>query len=73
MSDDHHILFAVTKNNSQNPTNWKKRSIGATGEYGMQISFNRLGECKSATFTVRCSSPVKRDLIGAFVRIEPKG
>ena len=71
MSDDHHILFAITKNNSQNPTNWKKRSIGATGEYGKRAVFTRLGSFRNRYLRVLCSSPRRCDILGAVAAIEP--
>lgn len=71
-SSDHHALIAVTKNSSLNPSNWKKRSLGEVGEYGKVVKVNRIGDCIEAEVEIRVSSPIKRDLIAAAVRLEPR-
>ncbi|KRG65168.1 hypothetical protein ABB26_04970 [Stenotrophomonas humi] len=72
MSGDHHVLIAVIKDSSQNPSNWKKRSLGAIGEYGKSVTVTRVGMCREAVCKIRVSSPIKRDLIAAAVKLEPR-
>lgn len=70
--NDHHVLIAVTKNSSRNPSNWKKRSLGDVGEYGKTVKVNRIGDCIEAEVEIRVSSPIKRDLIAAAVKLESR-
>jgi hypothetical protein len=43
-------------------------SIGAVGKYSTKVCWRRLGVQEQATFKVRVSDPVKRVLIGSYVR-----
>ncbi len=70
---DHHVLVRYSKDGGRNWSNWKKRSLGAIGEYQQRVRFTRLGEGYRFVFQIQISSPVKRDLLGASLRIEPRG
>jgi len=70
---DHHVLVRYSKDGGRNWSNWKKRSLGAIGEYQQRVRFTRLGQGYRFVFQIQISSPVKRDLLGASLRIEPRG
>lgn len=50
-------------------SNWQEESIGLVGEYGLQVSFTRLGRFRQRVYRLRCSSPRRRDLLGAVSQL----
>lgn len=51
--------------------NWREEEIGEVGEYGKRITFTRLGSFRQRVVRIRCSSPRRRDLLGAVVVLQP--
>jgi len=51
--------------------NWREEPIGEVGEYGKRITFTRLGSFRQRVVRIRCSSPRRRDLLGAVVVLQP--
>lgn len=51
-------------------SNWVEDSIGLTGEYRTRVVFTRLGKTRNRVFRVSCSSPHKRDILGASVVVQ---
>lgn len=71
--NDHHVLIRYSKDGGHNWSNWKKRSLGAIGKYQQRVRVTRFGNGYRFVFQIQISSPVKRDLLGASLRIEPRG
>lgn len=68
---DHYIEVAVSKDGGHTWSNWRRRSLGAVGQYEQRVRLLRLGRYRHAVLKIRVSSPVKRDLFGAVAAIEP--
>jgi hypothetical protein len=71
---DHHVLICYSKDGGRNWSNWKKRSLGDIGQYAdrIRVRLTRLGVGRQWVFRVRVSSPIKRDLLGAVAKTEPR-
>lgn len=68
---DHFIEVCFSKDGGHTWSNWQRRSLGALGQYEQRIRLLRLGRYRSLVAKIRVSSPVKRDLLGAVVTVEP--
>lgn len=51
--------------------NWREGPIGEVGQYGLRITFTRLGSFRQRVVHVQCSSPRRRDLLGAVATLQP--
>lgn len=51
--------------------NWEEESIGEVGQYGTRPVFTRLGSTYQRIWRIRCTSPRKRDLLGAVIHVQP--
>lgn len=69
-SDDQSVRMQYSDDGGYNWSNWDEESIGLTGEYTTRVVFTRLGSCRQRVFRLRCSSPRKRDLLGAQVVVQ---
>jgi hypothetical protein len=69
--NDAYVEVAVSKDGGHNWSNWRRRSLGLIGEYQQRIRLLRLGRYRQLVVKIRISSPVKSDLMGATVSIEP--
>ena len=47
--------------------NWLPRSVGAVGEYGMQVRWHRLGQAYDRVWRIRCTDNCQTSLIGEAV------
>ena len=70
---DHFVEVSYSKDGGRNWSNWRRQSLGETGEYADRIRarFRRLGSGRQWVFRIRVSSPRKRDLLGAVAYMEP--
>ena len=50
--------------------NWQGRSLGAVGAYYTRLLWRRLGMARHRTWKIRCTSPVKCDLIAASASMQ---
>ena len=50
--------------------NWDEEPIGLVGSYGQRVVFTRQGRSRQRVYRIRCSSPRKRDLLGAVVVVQ---
>jgi len=71
LKDDHHIRLQYADDGHPNFSNWEEETIGATGEYGLQVVFTRLGAFRNRVMRIQCSSPRRRDVLGAVVQLMP--
>jgi hypothetical protein len=67
---DHFIEVCYSKDGGHTWSNWRRRSIGAIGEYWQRVVLLRNGRYRHMVARIRVSSPVKRDLLGAVATIE---
>lgn len=67
---DHAVIVDYSDDGGRNFSNFRTRSLGATGEYGRRVRFHRLGAFRNRVLRIRVSSPCKRDLMGAVVNLE---
>ena len=63
LNGDNYLNLAYSDDGGRNYSNWKQRSLGAVGQYGLRVQFYRLGSFRNRLFRLQVSSPVKRDLI----------
>lgn len=68
---DAYVEVAVSKDGGHNWSNWRRRSLGQIGQYQKRIRLLRYGKNIQFVVKIRISSPVKSDLMGATVSIEP--
>lgn len=68
---DHHIRMQYSDDGQPNFSNWQTESIGDVGEYGLTIAFTRLGQFRNRVIRLQCSSPRRRDLLGAVAVLQP--
>lgn len=67
---DHSIRLQFSDDGSHNNSDWMEESIGAEGQYSQRAVFTRLGSFYTRTYTIRCSSPRRRDLLGIVANME---
>jgi hypothetical protein len=71
MADTDHILkLRYSTDRGQNWSNWKERSLGATGEYEVRPRYMRLGRKRNWIFEFTTSSARKTDVLGAVLTPE---
>lgn len=64
---DQYLRMAYADDGQPNFSNWQEEPIGEVGEYGKPITFTRLGSFRQRVVRLTCSSPRRRDLLGAVV------
>lgn len=67
---DHYVEICYSKDGGRNWSNWKRRDLGATGQYEKRIRLMRLGRSRQWVFRIRVSSARKHDLLGAVLTAE---
>lgn len=70
LTSDHSVRMQYSDDGGYNWSNWDQTSLGATGEYGERVVFTRLGKTRQRVFRMQCSSPQKRDILGASVVVQ---
>lgn len=66
---DHSVRMRYSDDGQPNWSEWDEQSIGAQGEYGLRITWERLGRSRQRVYRFECSSPRRRDvlaLVGVF-------
>lgn len=69
--EDHSIRLQYSDDGGYNWTNWEQETIGAVGEYGTRVTFTRLGSFRNRVIRIRCTSPIRCDILGAVVALQP--
>lgn len=67
---DNYVRLQYSDDGGYNWSNWDQESIGAVGQYMTRPVFTRQGRTRNRVYKIRCSSPRKRDLIGAVAVIQ---
>lgn len=62
------ISMQLSKDGARTWSDWYDATIGRAGEYLTKVTFRRLGIAEQITFRVRISAPVKKALIGSYLR-----
>lgn len=68
---DSYVDISISKDGGHNWGNTRRRSLGRLGEYEQRIRLLRLGRYRQMVVKITVSSPLKRDLLGAVVTLEP--
>lgn len=68
---DHHVRMAFADDGQPNWSEWEEESIGDVGQYGLRVVFTRLGSFRNRVIRITCSSPRRRDLLGAVAVLQP--
>lgn len=68
---DQYLRMRYSDDGQPNWSEWQQEPIGEVGEYGLQITFTRLGSFRQRVFRLSCSSPRRRDLLGAVAQLIP--
>ena len=69
-SDDHHFRIQYADDGGNNFGYWDEESFGAVGEYNTRVVFTRQGSTRNRVYRIQCSSPRKRDLLGAVIAVQ---
>lgn len=67
---DHFVEICYSKDGGRNWSNWKRRDLGAVGQYSKRVRIFRQGIAIGWVFRIRVSSPRKHDLLGAVLSPE---
>jgi len=73
LAADHKITMDYSDDGGRNWSNKRERSLGAQGEYGRRVRFNRMGSTRQRVYRISTSSPARVDLLGAVAAFEPTG
>lgn len=60
---DQYVRMQYSSDGQPNFSNWDEQPIGEVGEYGLRITWTRLGDYRQRVYRFRCSSPRKRDML----------
>jgi len=67
---DRKVALSVQKNSNREKIVTREASIGEVGEAGRKVRFSRFGQAEVFDMTIRVTSPVCVDLMGAVAEIE---
>jgi len=65
---DPQIMMRLSKDGGKTWGDWHQTSMGRMGHYKNKVCFRRRGVSNQWTFHIRITSPVKRALIGGYLR-----
>lgn len=68
---DRKVQIAVSKDGGHTWSDWRERPLGELGQYRKRVVFTRFGQARDFRPRVRCTSPVRCDLIEAIADVEP--
>lgn len=71
MMSDQYLRMAYADDGQPNFSNWQAEPIGEVGEYGKRITFTRMGSFRQRVVRLTCSSPRRRDILGAVAVLQP--
>lgn len=67
---DNFLRFSYADDGQPNFSNWQQEEIGEVGEYGKRVVFTRLGSFRQRVIKIQCSSPRRRDILGAVATLQ---
>lgn len=62
------LELSISKDGGRTWSDWQPASIGEVGEFQTKVAFRRLGTAEIMTFRIRISDPVKRRLVGSYLK-----
>lgn len=68
---DQFLRLSYADDGQPNFSNWEEEPIGEVGEYGLRVEFTRLGSFRQRVIRIQCSSPRRRDVLGAVATLQP--
>ena len=68
---DRKVLVAVSKDGGHTWGDWRERSLGELGKYLNPVRFRRFGLAHDFRLKIRVTSPIRADLMTAYVDAEP--
>ena len=70
---DQYLRLSYSDDGQPNFSNWQEEPIGEVGEYGnrIRVTFTRLGIFRNRVMRIQCSSPRRRDILGAVGVLQP--
>lgn len=69
-ADDRFIEVCYSDDGGHNYSNWRRKDLGAIGQYNKRIRLTRLGSTRSRVWKIRTSSPIPTELHGAVAVVE---
>lgn len=70
---DRKVQVTVQRDGSLEKVATREKELGELGQYGKRVRLNRFGQARRFDITIRVTSPVKADLMGAVARVEVSG
>lgn len=67
---DPKVQFCYSRDGGHTWSSWKERSLGAVGRFNQRVRYLNIGQFRAIVVKIRVSDPVKRDILGANVRIQ---
>ena len=67
---DRYVTLSVQKDGNINKIVTKTKTLGELGQLDHRVRFNRFGEARVLDATIRVTSPIAADLMGAVGEIE---
>lgn len=67
---DQYLRMSYSDDGQPNFSNWEQEPIGEVGEYGVRVVFTRLGTFRNRVVRIQCSSPRRRDVLGAVAVLQ---
>lgn len=62
------VLFSLSRDGGRTWSDTYPKTIGAAGQYKTKVEYRRLGIAEQMTFKIRITDPVKRAIIGSYLR-----
>ena len=68
---DRKVLIAISKDGGHTWGDWRERPLGELGQYLQTVRFRRFGLARDFRLKIRVTSPIRADLMTAYVDAEP--
>ncbi len=62
------LVLSISKDGARTWSDWQEASIGEVGKYQTKVAFRRLGIAEIMTFKARITDPVKRRIVGSYLK-----
>lgn len=67
---DNTLRMQYADDGQPNYSNWSEEEIGEVGEYAKRLVWTRLGSSRQRVYRFTCSSPRRRDVLGAVLDVD---
>lgn len=68
---DHTIRMSYSDDGQPNWSEWDEADIGDVGQYGLRVTWARLGRSRQRVYRFECSSPRRRDVLALVGVLQP--